>query len=91
MAGAKSKQLNRAARPLGRSGATAAAGLCAALLFALCIGSALAQATMTDARGRRLMGPRPGVVRNEPAQIGASVMLLGKFDWELGECCDKGF
>lgn len=68
-----------------RSGVAWVSGAALALLIALCGGSAFAAQSMAGAHGRSLMG-RLGVVQNEPAQIGASVMLLGKFDWELGEC-----
>jgi len=57
------------------------------LVAALCCGSALGQSTggATDESGHRRLSARAGVDRKEMPQIGGSVMLLGKFDWEISE------
>jgi hypothetical protein len=70
----------------------------AVLIAALCCGSAAAQvdegaplfpvgpgAGSGDEAGRRRLRARPYVDRTSAPQIGASVMMLGKFDWEIGE------
>ena len=49
--------------------------LAALVAATLCAGSAIAQAQYAA---------KPGVERTDVPQIGASVMLLGKFDWEIG-------
>jgi hypothetical protein len=54
----------------GRFGAAALAAL--ALVAAICVGGVTAA--------------KPGVVTSGIPEIGGSVMLLGKFDWQIGEC-----
>lgn len=56
---------------------TRACGAAALLGLVMCAGSALAQG----------LAPKAGVARTDVPQIGPSVMMLGKFDWEIGEAC----
>ena len=77
-----------AKRPASRPAARGAWHGAAALLLLAALCAAGARAQTVDANGNPVGSGgrrgRLGVERNLPAQIGASVMLLGKFDWEIG-------